>query len=698
MSTSLEPIVIRRLSQFARRRQQLLLARGVAAGLVCFVLGLAIVGFIDWYWLLGDSVRWILSAAVYVSVAVAVWWTSLRQLFQPAQRSELASRVEELQPELRENLLSAVELAADDPNLIHDSPVFRQLLQGQVAEQMKPLQVRRLLPLKLIAIWLMAALVLTTLAVVLLTSNDSRFRQLATRAMLPGANLARVSRIQVEILEPTPHSLKLAEDETVAVVVEISGGRVDTVTLETSTRNQGSVRQKMQARTDQEFAANIHVADESVEYRILAGDAVTQRFTLEAHPRPHVIAFQKNYHFPDYAALPDETVTESHGDLLVLQGTTAELIIEADQAISQAELQIDPSKSDKLKVVPLVPVDDASGLRKRWSAEVPVDEAAIYKVHLVSSETGFENTFSPKYEIRPQPDLVPRTGFVDQPATTLLLPPNDLLALRAMAEDDLPLASLEQQISVNGRDWETIALEFEATDEGVGRQVAADWQWDLLGLELETGDQVLTKLVALDRKGNTGESIPLRIIVAAADFDPQRHSTMRRKLELFDEISGFSQLLAEQRDSAVDVVERLSATVSPESVPTKAGDNERLALLDVALKQQEQAGQLFDRLKEVEREMPPGADAQDLDLAGRVLTRLQREHATVPTFLTYQLQNSQTTELRQADLDAIRTSFERSADDAHHLAQHYQWLSSHNFLRALAFRSGCAVKPAAIGC
>ena len=76
-------------------------------------------------------------------------------------------------------------------------------------------------------------------------------------------------------------------------------------------------------------------------------------------------------------------------------------------------------------------------------------QAAIYKVHLVSKETGFENPFSPKYEIRPQPDLSPRAGFVDQQETTLLLPPNDILALNAMAEDDLPLVSLEQHISGN---------------------------------------------------------------------------------------------------------------------------------------------------------------------------------------------------------------------------------------------------------
>ncbi len=186
--------------------------------------------------------------------------------------------MEQSEPELRENLLSAIELATDDPSAVHDSPLFRSLLQGKVAKLMGSVRVPRLLPFRLVARWMLAAVVLIVIAAGLLTSGDSRFRQLATRAVLPGANIARVSRIRIDVLQPTPHSLTLAEDETVAVVVEVTGGAVDEVTLETFTENQGAVRQLMYGRDELEFAANIHVADESVEYRILAGDAITQRF------------------------------------------------------------------------------------------------------------------------------------------------------------------------------------------------------------------------------------------------------------------------------------------------------------------------------------------------------------------------------------------------------------------------------------
>ena len=597
MSITLDPIVSGKLRHFARRRLWLIVARGLCAGVVTFLLCMAIVAAIDWYWLLSDNVRWSLSGAVYMAVVVAVWVTCLRRMLHLPAKEEIASQVEQTEPLLRENLLSAVELATDDPSSLHDSPVFRSLLQGKVAEQMGRIRVSSLLPVRLVAKWILTAIVVVAVTLLLLTSGDARFRQLAARAMLPGANIARVSRVNVEILQPTPHSLMLAEDETIAIVVEVTGGNFDEVTLETVTEKQGEVRQSMKGRTDSEFAANIHVMDETVEYRIMAGDAVTQRFRIEARPRPRVTAFRKTWEYPAYALLPAETVTETHGDLLVLEGTQASLVLELDQQVAAAALRIDPSDSEEMIVIPLTPVSDSqNGLQ--WKATVPVDKAAIYKVHLVSRETGFENLFSPKYEIRPQPDLIPRAGFVDQQESTLLLPPNDILALKAMAEDDLPLVSLAQHVSVNGRDWVALPLDAKPADDTDGRHLTAAWQWDLLNHKLKTGDQVMTKLVATDRKGNTGESIPLRIIVAAADFDPQRHTIMQRKLGLYDELDVLKQTFERTADDAKNVAEHYQSLMAYNFMSSVAGD------LDALLRQQrfvvDSPTQSWDRLQRQE--------------------------------------------------------------------------------------------------
>ncbi|MDB4786355.1 hypothetical protein OAK47_01610 [Planctomycetaceae bacterium] len=680
MSISLDPVVVRKLQQYSQRRRRLLMARGACTGLITAFLCFAAIGFVDWYWLVTDSTRWCLSGAAYLLVAIVVWGTSVRRLIHRPAQEFIAAQMEQGEPELHEKLLSAVELATDDPNSLDDSPTFRSLLQGEVAGYMGKVQITNLLPFKLVAKWAVAAILLVGITMFLLSSGDSRFRQLARRAFLPGANIARVSRIQVEILEPTPHSLVLAEDETVAVVVEISGGKVGEVTLETYTPNKGVVREAMRARTDTEFAANIHVVDESIEYRIFAGDAITKRYLIESRPRPRVKQFHKTYDYPEYSQLANLTVSEPHGDLIVLEDTSVTLILELDQEVSSAELRIDLEDSDEVKVVPLAHVTSDDSDKQLWQTTVPIDQSGVYKVHLVSSETGFDNLFSPKYEIRPQPDLIPLSGFVDQQYTTLLLPPNDILALKGMAEDDLPLVSLEQHVSVNGREWEVMPLELIATDDGEGRQVTANWQWDLLPHDLKSGDQIMTKLVATDRKGNTGESIPLRIVVAAPDFDPERHLVMERKLALHDEIEKFAILTEQQSASALEAIERLK---NPESGEEEKSVS-RIALLDLATKQRTQAEQLLAEIKAVESQMPAGADAYDLELTGRVVARLQGEHASTPVYKLTSMLHAENEQERTDDFNHLAQAFNRSADDAKNVATHYQLLASHNYLSALA--------------
>ncbi len=677
MSASLDPVVVTKLRHFSRRRRRLITARGIAAGLVTAVLGTALVSLADWFWLLADQVRWGLSAAVYLSVVGVIWWTSLRLLFKPVDRRELAGQMEELQPELREQLLSAVELATDDLSLIHDSPVFRKLLQSGVAQLMVPIRVQHLLPIKLIAYWLVAAMVVVTLAIALLSGPDQRFRQLATRALFPGANVARISRIQVEVIDPQPASQTVAENETVAIRIKTSGGRVRTATLETVTAKQGTSQQRMATVSENEFIANIDVGEEDIEYRILAGDAITEYFFIDSVPRPRVAIFRKHYSYPEYAELPEEEVEESHGDILVLEGTTARLELELNQRVSEAELRMESAQTSEVTVVALQ-ADPQNPLI--MTAELPIEHAAIYKVHLVSADTGFSNAYSPKYEIRPVADLIPRAGFVDQQVTTLLLPPNDLLALQGMGEDDLPLVKLEQQISINGQAWETIDLEFEAVDDGSGRQVAAQWQWDLAPLGLETGDQVLTKLVAVDRKGNRGESVPLRVVIAAADYDPQRHNVMEAKLAFVDDLQDLSARFEEQKVSVAEVLDRLLSEESAAAMPEVDGQ----VLKDAAIKQREAVEALLETLGNLQGQMPAGADSQDVELAGRVISRLGRERTVAPLYLLVQLASPADAAQRKALLQELKQAFERSADDASALLKHFQQLATFNFLRALA--------------
>lgn len=686
MNIPLDPVVVRRLQQFARRRRLLLLARGLSAGLSTFLLCLFLAALVDWYWLLTDSQRWVLSACVYLPSLLATWLACGGQLLRVPGSDEIAMHVEQTEPQLREKLLAAVELAADDPGSRHDSAMFRGLLQGEVAAEMQRVQPSAVLPFRLVARWTVAACVIGAVFLALLAAPDAGFRRLAVRSILPMANLARVSRVQVQILQPTPHSLLLPEEEAVAVIVQTSGGRVSGAVLEVRSRITGLVQHEMQRQDAARFSANVRLDSGDVDYRILAGDAVTEWHRIQTRPRPRVEQFTKRLEFPEYSQLPPVSTTAEDGHLQALEGTTAHLTIQPNQPISAAELRLNPLSSEEIVVIPLVrqPRQDATGgaaqpAAELWTASVPMQEPGTYRVHLVSQETGFENEFSPRYEIRPQPDLIPRVGFVDQQQTTLLLPPDDILQLHAMAEDDLPLVSLEQQISINGNDWISLPLQTEDVPGSEGCGVTAQWPWDLVPHMLRPGDQLLTKLSAVDRRGSRGESAPLRIVIADRQFDPERHTQMQQKLELQPLLAKLAMQLGEQKTAATAILERLK------SLPADAAQTatDRAALLDLAGRQRQAAETALQQAQAIVLQMPPGADAADLELTGRMLARLAFEHTTTlqATLQTLALPGTDQQQ-QQADFDALKRGFETAADDAGNLAEHFSWMASWNLFDA----------------
>ncbi|WP_171189847.1 hypothetical protein, partial [Alienimonas chondri] len=524
-----------------------------------------------------------------------------------------------------------------------------------------------------------------------------RVLHLLHRAALPGANLDRVSRVQVEIVEPSPPSRMLPAGDTVAMVVAVSGdglldGSVDEVILETESEGDEEpslhpMRPSSSAGgADNEWALNLSLGEEDMTYRVLAGDAVTRRYTLSVRPRPRITAFGKTIVFPDYAQLPPETVTETHGDLFALAGSTVSLTLEPNVPVSEAELRRSPADPDADPVVvPLTSAEGDDGV-VRWTAEIPMDAPGTYRMHLVSAETGFDNPFAPRSEIRPLIDAPPTVAFGELPAgaaSGLLLPPDDLLDLTATAADDVPLDQVEQLVSINGGEWQATPLAFDAVPrlnqsgaavDTRGRDLAAAWRWDLLPMRLKTGDEVRTKLVATDRKGQTGQSGTLRALIAGEDFDTLRHLAAERKLRLVDEFAAFASAVEEQKELAYAALERVK-----ENPDDAAATAEEYALLsDLRGRRRDAAASLTATLIAALPNQPAGADALELELLGRLVSDIGTRPAADPAG------DAERGESVDKIRDAARRDFERAAGDAKVAEEFARRFATHNFLAAIA--------------
>jgi hypothetical protein len=605
-SSKIDPLILQKLQAFADRRRKLIVRRGIYAAAATLVVAMMIVAFLDWVFVLPDTVRWSLSGAAYLAIIVVEWRSCWRLLLRAPGSRQLARLIEHAEPGLREDLLSAVELGDGAEEEIFDSEQFRALVQSNVASRMEKLDMEELLPARLLRRYTLIAIGVGVACLVAFALTGFQFGTLMMRALLPMANFARVSKVKVHIVEPSPAEMRVAQGDTLPLIIELSGQSANKATLETFTPSGGREVVPMTPLARDRFSATIQVGRENVYYRVRAGDALTRKYLLEAVPRPAVVEFRKSYTYPGYSRLASKTVVEENGDLSALEGSQVELRLRTNQKVRDAELRIEQGKTNT--VVPLTMKDDA------LVATLPIKVSGIYRVHLVGAESGFENKFSPEYELRAEPDLVPQVDL-DSPKQDLILPSNEIVDIEGSASDDFALAKVAQWVKINDGGWKQTVL---ATDPGAKTKV--ERRWDLFDQGVKPGDLVTTKLVATDLKGNRAESRSLQVTITAAGFESKRLqalSSYRQFFAALQNAQAASATLVKQAYQAKQQYERLQDGDPQQKqmlTPVSA------ALEDLAQKNADVTKQLSATI----REASPGHVSGDLDLLGRALIHVQR--------------------------------------------------------------------------
>lgn len=599
----MDPIIASQLDAFARRWRGLVLLRGLCGGLITFLAALTVAALVDWLFVLPEPARLAISGAVYLSTALVVWFFCVRLLLRVPDSRQVARLVEKAAPDLREDLLSAVELGQSAPS--HDSPEFRQLVQAGVSDRLRDLQMDSLLPPQLIAVWLRGAAIAVAIVTGLFFVPGLRYERLVARALAPAANLERVSLTQLRLVEPADIHAFHAQGDSLPIVVEVTGPEPDKVVLESFPKDAPREQVAMPLLQGRQYGTTLPLGGGAVEFRIRARDAMTGKFQLRIRPRPHVARFDKVFHSPDYTKLPPRAVSEENGDLTALEGSRVDLTLHLNQPVREASISIEAkSVTNRIQL----PVSSAPTL----TAQVPVIVAATYRVQLVAAETGFENKFSPVYEIRPLADLVPRV-VIESPRQDFIARSEEVVTLLGAASDDVGLAKVFQLVQINDGPWaETLVAENAGTNAPVSRR------WDLLQLGVSPGDRVHTKLAAVDLKGSRAESATLHVVIGSAGFDTTRLAALDSKRALHDSLSGVVVGASELRRSiAFDAAQKI-----------RGGDPlQRQQVLAAASKAAAELERHLDRAAALTREAlksaPPGREAADLTTLARALSELR---------------------------------------------------------------------------
>ena len=534
MPPSLDPLIAERLCAFAQRWTRMVRVRGLCAAAVTLLVAFTAVAWLDRFLVLTEATRWLLSLGGYAATALVFWLVAGRTLARPLSTREFAVLMEKAWPGLRSHLVAAVELAEKSAEGKNDSFAFRDLVQEGVARRVRDLRMEVVLPRAHVAVWVRTALGCFSVVAGMFAVPALEFPRQFARALLPMADIERVARTKIRVVEPAPDTRWLAQGDHQSVVVELGGADTGRAELEVLAADGKAERVQMSPGSGVQFTATVPVGQGAFAFRVRAGDALTKTVTIATRARPSVVAFAKTYEAPAYAQLAERQVTEEHGNLSALEGSVADVRMRVNQAVRAGELAI--VADGKTNLVALTAPEP-----NVVHARIPVRGAATYQVRLVAAETGLENKFSPTFEIRAEPDLAPRVTL-ESPRTDLVVSSDEVIAVRGIAGDDVGLAAVAQHFQVNTGPWVEVPLALaNKTNSPVTHR------WDLLLLGLSTGDRVVTKLVAVDLRGTRVESGSASLTVGAAKSDPSRSATIAAQRAAQESLESASRVAAELR-------------------------------------------------------------------------------------------------------------------------------------------------------
>lgn len=508
MSAGLHTDTYQRLSQFLARHRSLLSTKGVAATIFIAIVAMLMIVGVDAMWVLSDSIRWALAGTFYLLIATVAVLLALVPWLRKGDLPTAARTIETKMPPLREKLLSAVELANERPD--QSSAAFRNHLQTQVAETIRGVDIKSLLPWSSIRKWILIAMASIGVLIGLCLVPDWQVPYRIVRALFPAANLGRLSRYQIDIIAPKPASNWVPQDEMVDFQVAVAGPSLTSIQIESKDGKFLTLR-PTDSTSDgkQVFTTSMKMVSSIFDYRVIAGDGSSSWYRLKARTRPKVTEFRKVIDQPSYAEVEPTTLVDEHGNVQAVVGSLLHLQLSVDQPIREAWIQLRSldAKAEESQKLPLSIDED------HLAIDIPIERDATYRVHLIAAETNFDNAQSPSYRIQARVDQPPKISWVQPKEKSLLNSPQDILELEVKVEDEYPIADLSQWTRVNNGEW---SIERRALP--IGTAPSIQWKWDLAKQRLRKGDSIQTRLLAEDRKGQRTESSIVSVLITEIEL------------------------------------------------------------------------------------------------------------------------------------------------------------------------------------
>lgn len=503
--------VIRRVRSRWRTRRVLLgcTTVGVAALLVVVVSTAAMESLRYAPWIVRS-----LQAAAWLAFAAAVWRFVIRPLRFRVTDRQVALYVEEHDPDLREAVVSGVELGQRIPA----APDAKSGISGDLTRLVVEEAIRRLETLnegRLVeasALKRAAGAFASVAGVALIASllAPPAFLRAAGLLFAPWEDITDANPYRVRV-EPGDAAVARDSDRWIEARLEgFTAGRVDL-----RTRTDGAALwESIPMLPDPDSGAFRHLLlgiPEATDYYVDADGVVSPTYRIEVEDVPYVARIGLTYRYPAHTGLGPREV-EDGGDIAGVAGTVVELRVIPTVPAAAGVLRIEPEGVEiALEPVP-VPVGSPTGAgAEALSASLTLGEAGSYRVALAGPD-GNLRTASRDYLIEVLEDLPPIVRFV-RPGRDTQANPVEEVFTEVLAEDDYTVRQLEIRVSVNGGPETREVL----ASGGARDEIQAGHTLFLEEHELVPGD--LVSYYAVARDGAGAEAATDMFFIAVRPFD-----------------------------------------------------------------------------------------------------------------------------------------------------------------------------------
>ncbi|MBL9154085.1 MAG: hypothetical protein JNK37_16450 [Verrucomicrobiales bacterium] len=560
--------ILDKLRAIIGRVRRLLFIRGffatLAVGLTCLFI---IMGIDATMTLFSSAARWALSLSALAITAVTAWWFLVRPLSRKITLTHIARILEIRHPELQERISTAVELMSSaDPESVKGSEELIAAVVDSAVVDVNRVDPKTEFKAGRASRFMLVGGAAAAAFLLLFALFPRHIGVLAARAFAPFLDIGNAWSDTIEV---KPGDIRVAIGQSVTVEMTVQHDKLRRAEIRTKLPDGTESVERMTLLGEtpdgaKRFSITFPSVAESFDYRIRAGSAVSEFYSVEAVPKPVVNQLTLRYDFPAYTKRePVEAVSDT-GEIVALAHSTVSVTADLNKPVTQASLQI---VGQLLESQPII-----EGARVKWQFPLSPKTESRWRIGFTDAD-GFESDVVDR-PITALPDKAPEVKIVAPTMRELRLRPTELLPIQYAVTEDIGLGAVDLIVLPEG----------EAVSREIGQPVAeSDGQpgtWrgvaslNLASLELRPEQKRLTALVRVrdnlpaEYEGpNEGLSEKLTIIIDAGAKSLAEQTLAAKKEEIRKAIEEARQELTKAKSEAQQAERELARD---EKVSTQA--------------------------------------------------------------------------------------------------------------------------------